>query len=374
MKILFFIHSLAAGGAERVTVNLSDHWVCQGWDVTVATLAGEEDDFYVLDPRVVRVPLNMAGPSRGMLAALFNNLRSIVAVRRLLKKTKPDVAFGVMTTSNLHLAIAGIGLHGIRVGTEHIHPPRMRLGRIWEWLRRHGYGCLDAVVALTKRTETWLVEETKARLVRVIPNPVPWPLPSGSPVRDPAELNAMGRCKLIAVGRLVDQKGFDLLISAFARIADNVPLWDLVIVGDGANKQALKMQLDAMGLRERIHLAGRVGNVQDWYEGAGLYVMSSRLEGFPNTLIEAMACGLPAVSFDCETGPADIIRDGIDGILVPPGDIDALAAALQKLMLDEPSRSAMSERAKEIRHRLSLERVTADWQALFDELDAKAKG
>ena len=374
MKILFLINSLAAGGAERVTVNLSDFWVRQGWDVTVATLTGEQDDFYDMHPRVARISLGTARPSTGVLAALFNNLRSIMAVRRLLKKVKPDVALGVMTASNLHLAIGGLGLPGVRIGTEHSHPPRLKLGLIWEWLRRYGYRWLDAVVALTKRTEIWLVEETKAPLVCVIPNPVPWPLPSGSPERSPAELIVRGRRTLMAVGRLVDHKGFDLLILSFARIANSVPMWDLVIVGDGVNRQALEMQLDAAGLRERIHLAGRVGNVQDWYEAADLYVMSSRLEGFPNTLIEAMACGLPAVSYDCETGPADIIRDGIDGVLVPPGNVDALATALQTLMLDETSRLAMSQCAKEVRQRLSLTRVTSDWQALFNEIGIRVNG
>lgn len=368
MKILFLIHSLAAGGAERVTVNLSNHWVGLGWDVAVATLAGSEEDFYALDPRVERIPLAVAWPSSNALAAIGNNVRSIMAVRRLLKRRKPDFAIGMMTTSNVYLALGGAGLGVHCIGSEHTHPARRSLGPIWERLRSFSYGRLDAVVALTKPTVAWLASHTSAKRMSVIANPVSWPMPCARPVRSPAELVRPGRRMLIGVGRLVDEKGFDLLLLAFLRIAHRVPAWDLVIVGEGLRRSALESQIAASGLQERVSLAGRVGNVGDWYAAADLYVMSSRVEGFPNTLVEAMASGLPAVSFDCETGPADIIRDGIDGLLAPPGDVDALAAALQKLIEGERLRSAMSIRAIEVRERFSLERITALWEQLFHQV------
>ena len=368
MKILFLIHSLGAGGAERVAVNLSNYWAGLGWDVALTTLTDKEEDFYALDPRVERIPLGVARSSTNPLTAIVNNVRSIMAVRRLLKRQSAEVSVGMMTSSNVYLALGGIGLRGCRIGVEHTHPPRWYLGPFWERLRWFSYAALHAVVALTKPTQLWLADNTRVKFTAVIPNPVPWPLPSERDGRSPHEVFQPARHTLLAVGRLVDEKGFDLLLHAFSRIAGELPQWDLVIVGDGPRRSALESQIGATGLRERAFLAGRVGNVGDWYQAADLYVMSSRVEGFPNTLIEAMACGLPAISFDCETGPADIIRNGIDGVLVPPGDVEALAAELQKLMQDEQLRLLMMTRAIEVRERLSLQRITAEWEALFKQV------
>src|SRR5699024_2974076 len=114
--------------------------------------------------------------------------------------------------------------------------------------------------------------------------------------------------RLLAVGRLHPVKGFDVLIEAFRLLARYFPLWDLVIVGDGPERQALQQQIDAANLQDRIQLVGRVGTISAWYEQSDLYVLSSRTEGLSNTLLEAMASGLAPVAFDCETGPREIIR------------------------------------------------------------------
>ena len=124
------------------------------------------------------------------------------------------------------------------------------------------------------------------------------------------------------------------------------------------------------GLAERVLLPGRAGNVGDWYAASSLYVMSSRFEGFPNTLAEAMACGLPAVSFDCDTGPRDIIRHEVDGLLVPAGDAAALEAALRRLMADPALRGRFAARASEVRERFSLASVSARWEQLFRQMQA----
>ncbi|MDA3877955.1 MAG: glycosyltransferase, partial [Halothiobacillus sp.] len=125
---------------------------------------------------------------------------------------------------------------------------------------------------------------------------------------------------------------------------------------------ALEARVDKWGLAGRVALPGRVGNLADWYQRAELYVMSSRFEGFPNTLLEAMAHGLPAVSFACETGPADIIREGIDGHLVPPADGEAgLARAMAAMMQDDDRRQRMGKAAVTVQERFSPERVMGEW-------------
>ena len=366
-RLLFLIHSLSMGGAERVATNLANHWVNKGYTVAVATLSSTSADFYALDPRIERIALDVAKPSEHPMAALLNNLRTLRAVRRLLKQWQPQVTIALMTNANVYLALAGWGLPGQKIGSEQNHPPMRPLGRIWEMLRRLAYGRLDHLVALTAPSAAWLRNHTRARHVTVIGNPVPWPLPVQPPVLDPNTLLIKGRQRLIAAGRLVEQKGFDLLIEAFARLAPDFQTWDLIIVGEGPLRGPLEAQLARLDLQGRVFLVGAVGNIGAWYMACDLYVMSSRFEGFGNTLAEALACGLPAVSFDCETGPSDIIRPEIDGLLVPPGDVSALVASLTVLMTNQALRERFAIRAVEARARFSVDGIAGQWERLFQQ-------
>lgn len=370
MKVLIFIYSLHSGGAERVTANLSNYWAQKGWQVTVVTLASPAQDFYQLHPSVRRVPLDMAGQSTNRFAAAWNNVRRIAALRRVLLRQRPDVALAMMDTANVLLAIAAAGLKNLMtVGSEHIHPPQIRLAKPWGVLRAHLYGRLSAMTALTTESAHWLHRHTRARHVRVIPNAATWPLPAQAP-HLPLPSGSGERRLLLAVGRLHAQKGFDILIPAFGRLARDLPDWHLVILGEGPDRKALEEQIAAIGLTDRVSLPGRAGNVAQWYEAADLYVMSSRFEGFPNTLAEAMAYGLPAVSFDCDTGPRDIIRHEVDGLLVPAGDAAALEAALRRLIVDPALRKRFAARAPEVRERFSLTSVSAQWEQLFRDMQA----
>jgi glycosyltransferase involved in cell wall biosynthesis len=199
----------------------------------------------------------------------------------------------------------------------------------------------------------------------VIPNAVRWPLESTEPVVEPPRRN--GRYRVLAVGRLHPHKGFDILIRAFQEIAAHFPEWDLIILGEGDSRADLQGQIDAAGLGERISMPGRVGNVADWYMQSDLYVLSSRVEGLSNTLLEAMASGLAPVAFDCETGPREIVRNGIDGVLVSPaGDSEALAAHLSDMMAHPEQREAYARRAVDVRDRFSTARIMALWGYLFE--------
>ncbi len=368
MKLLIFIHSLQGGGAERVTATLVNHWAAKGWRVTVATLASTAQDFYELHPAVKRLALDVAGESTTPLAAIANNWLRVRALRHLLKQEQPHVALAMMSTANVLLGLAAMGLRGlVTVGSERTYPPRFPLGRSWELMRAQLYARLDAMVALTNESADWLRRHTRASCVVVIPNAAPWPLPLQPPhLRPPVK--APGQRLLLAVGRLSEQKGFGKLLEAWQQLAADFPQWQLVILGEGPDRQALQAQAAGLGLAGSVSLPGRAGNVGQWYEAADLYVMSSRFEGFPNTLAEAMAHGLPAVSFDCDTGPRDIIRDEVDGLLVPPGDVAALAAALRRLMSDAALRAAFSARATDVRERFSLAHVAGKWEQLFEEL------
>lgn len=373
MRLLIYIHSLENGGAERAVANLANHWAGIGWDVTVVTVAPQARDFYQLDPRVGRIALHLTGNGGNLLAGFRRTARRVQGLRRVLRRLRPDVALAAMQTANVVLALAARGMPDLlAMGSEHNFPAKAPLGIVWETLRRHAYGRLVAVVALTSECADWLTRHTRARRVPVIPNPVCWPLPKQEPSSDPAGACRPGRRVLLGVGRLSEEKNFATLVAIFARLAPRHPEWDLVILGDGPLREDLCSQAAAAGLPGRIVFPGRVGNVGDWYSRAGLYAMSSHFEGFPNTLAEAMAHGLPAVSFDCDTGPRDIIRHGIDGFLVPPGDAAAMEAALDALMRDAALRERFAAHAIEARERFSIDKVSGMWEALFLSGDAPA--
>ncbi len=369
MKLLFYIHSLDGGGAERVTASLANHWAQAGWDVMIVTVAASASPAYALHPAVRCIGLGLAGASGHRLAGLLQNLRRIGRLRQLLRQARPDVAVAMMTEANIGLAWAALGLRGLRtVGSERIHPPQHPLAAVWEALRRHSYGRLSSVVALTRESADWIRQHTTARRVDVIPNAANWPLPMLPPTLPPETVCPVGRRLVLAVGRLEAQKGFDLLLAAYAALADRQPDWDLVILGEGPARARLQDLVRAAGLAGRVHLPGRAGNMPQWYRRADLYVLSSRFEGFPNTLVEAMMYGVPAVSFDCDTGPRDIIRDDINGLLVPPGDAQRLRAAMERIMADAGLRARLAGAATDVRVRYAMEKIGQRWATLFGEL------
>lgn len=365
--IMLLIHSLGGGGAERVAVDLSAAWVARGYRVSLVTQAGCDQDAYTVAQGVERHVLGTAGNSRGRLDALWKNWRRVSRLRALLRKTKPDVVLGMMTTSSVLAISAAKGLPCKVIATEHTHPPSQSLSPFWQKARLRTYPQAHAVIALTAGTADWLREHVPGSQVHVIPNAVRWPMDSAEPLV-PVPALPDGRKRLLAVGRLHPVKGFDTLIESFAMLSNYFPDWDLVILGEGEQRGALEARIQELELQERIQLPGRVGNMADWYEQSDLYVLSSRMEGLSNSLLEAMASGLTAVAFDCDTGPREIIRANIDGVLVRPvEDIEALAAHLSDLMANEDKRQRLARRATDVRDRFSSARVLALWQQVLEQ-------
>lgn len=362
--LLIVIHSLRGGGAERVVADMSAWWIECGYKVSVVTQADADTDVYDLDPRVQRHVLGTAGDSGGRLRGLWANLWRLIRLRRVLKREKPTVVLGMMTTSSVLAVIAAWHLRCRVIATEHTHPPTQHLPAVWQRLRRWAYPRAYAVVTLTEGTADWVSTYVPGSRLITIPNAVRWPLDDAEPAVEPPK--RAGRQCLLAVGRLHPVKGFDRLIDAFASISGRFPDWDLYILGEGDSRAGLEQKIHDLELTQRILMPGRVGNIGQWYQASDLYVLSSRTEGLSNTLLEAMAAGVAPVAVDCDTGPRAIIRDGIDGVLVsPPDDIDALAAHLSDLMAHPEKRQALARRAVDVRDRFSMARIMALWGKLF---------
>jgi len=198
---------------------------------------------------------------------------------------------------------------------------------------------------------------------RSIPNPV-------GPIPGQSHENITGRTDRVALGmgRLTEEKGFDLLLHAFARVAPRHPDWRLMIVGKGPLREQLEAQARMLGLDGKVTFTGELVDPFAAFRAADLFVFSSRFEGFGNALVEALACGLPAISFDCVAGPSEIIRDGEDGIIVPRDDVAALAKAIDRLMSDPELRAKLGHRGPEVLTRFSLNRVIGLWNAAFEDV------
>ncbi|NJL56131.1 glycosyltransferase family 4 protein [bacterium] len=179
---------------------------------------------------------------------------------------------------------------------------------------------------------------------------------------------ANGRKRIVGLARLVYQKGFDLLIPMFAGLAERFPDWDLWIIGEGEKRAELEALVADYRLEGRVFLPGKHSNPWPTVKAAQLFVLPSRFEGLPVVLLSALGCGVPAISFDCPSGPAEIIHDGLDGLLIPPGDTAGFTAAMARLMQDEPLRQQMSRSAVNARVRFGVNQIVLEWEALFDEV------
>jgi glycosyltransferase involved in cell wall biosynthesis len=305
----------------------------------------------------------MAGDSPNVLTAIRNNLRRVAKLRNAIRAARPAAVISFMDTTNVLtiLAVQGLGLPVIVA--EFVHPAQYPIGRGWNLLRRLSYARASRLIVQTERNLKYHPRSIQ-RIARVIPNPVMVPIHAQASV----PCHAREKSKLvIAMGRLVEQKGFDLLLHAFSQVASKHPAWRLNIWGEGTKRSELEALIAKLGLEQRARLCGVTRQPFERMRESDLFVLSSRFEGLPNVLCEAMACALPVISFDCPTGPREIIRDGSDGVLVRNGDVEALAAAMDRLMGDEVERKRLSTRAMEVIERFKVEKVVGMWEQVLGE-------
>ena len=337
--------------------------LARGHAVTVITLFGDDSDFYTLASGANRMALGIDGDSPTFIHGLANNLHRIRILRRAIKSTTPDVVVSHILSTNI-ITIMAVGRMSIPViVVEHNDPGMNPTGRIWETLRRRTYPRARKLVSVSQGVDkqfSWLSAERRT----VIHNPLA--LPENAPAFD--KQMDTSRNWIASMGRLTRQKGFDLLLQAFAKVTAKHPDWRLLIIGEGPLRGELEELRNKLGLAEVVSFAGLVAHPSAPLRKAKLFVMASRFEGFPYAALEAMASGLPVIYTDCPSGPREIIRDGIDGLLVPNADVPALAAAMDRLMSDAAERERLALRAPEVLGRFGEDRIIAQWEALFEAI------
>ncbi len=378
MKLVYCIPSLdSAGGTERVLTNkvnyLAEHY---GWEIhIVLTERQKAAPYFPLHPSVRVVPLDLdfrAEDRCGILTKTAAYVRKIRRYRKLLEellmRLRPDITTSLLSheIDFLHKLQDG----SRKIGENHFYKDfrfgfigsgrkssllrrcvaRLRSRQLIACVRR-----LDELVVLTEEdAQAWFEVRNKT----VIPNALTcFP-----------EKVSDGRAKrVVAAGRYVPQKGYDLLLKAWEMVRPEFPDWELTVYGDGEARPELERYVAARGL-DNVRLEHAVNDVFDRFAEGSLSVLSSRFEGFGLVVIEAMACGLPVVAFDCKCGPAEIIRDGEDGLLVPAEDCAALAGKMKELMRDDERRCRMGQAARTNVARYRMERVMEQWVALYERM------
>lgn len=352
MNYTLVVPALSSGGAERVIVSLANHWAEQGSKVTLITF-DQDPPYYPVNREVALQQLNV--PSSGGLIsrALLVTYRRIFGLRRAIRRSYPDIVISFLVKINVLTIMATYGMGIPVVVSERNNPGRQEIRPLWRWLRLRLYGMADQLVTPSQGILDWFPDPIKAKGT-VIPNPVDLPK-----IMMPSRASAPK--KLIAVGRLVPQKGFDILLSAFASIADEFSAWTLTIRGEGELRGEIERLRDELDLKERVFLPGITDEPGGWTKEGIIFVLSSRFEGFGNVLTEAMAAGLTIVSFDCPWGPREILTDNVDSILVPPENRGALADALARVMRDTELQTRLGQAAQKNVIIFSRNRIMAQW-------------
>ncbi|MBW3543647.1 MAG: glycosyltransferase family 4 protein [Planctomycetes bacterium] len=356
------MHSLSGGGAERVVSWLANRWTERGRRVTVITLQRAEAAEYDLNPRVERIALGQAGRSQSAWQAVWKNFARARRLRRAVRQSDARTVLSFTEKVNVLMLLACFGLAVRVVIAERTDPRAHHIGRSWGLMRRLLYRRCGGIVVQTDAVREWARRLVGPAPVYVVPNAV-----RSHPAGDDFECGDLPDTRrTVALGRLSPEKGFDLLIAAFGQVAMQHPEWTLEIHGEGDERRPLEEQIANLALAGRVALPGWTPQPDRVLAEAELFVLPSRYEGMPNALLEAMSCGLPCVSFDCDSGPREIIRDDVDGVLVPAGDVHALGQALSRMMGDRPLRERLGDRAREVRERFGEERVLALWDAVLD--------
>lgn len=377
MRLTLAISSLAAGGAEHVLSAMASHWAEREWPVTFVTLDSTSTDFYPLHPSVDRIALNASRDSRTLLQAVSSNVDRVQRLREAIRASQPDVVISFMTSTNVLALIAARREHVPVVVSERADPTHSPITSAWARLRRLTYPWASAIVVQTPEVGEWANGFMRPEAVKIIPNFVVPPTDGFRRYGTPTVANAPSAKprvrQVMGMGRLDDQKGFDLLIRAFAKCREQRPGWQLTILGEGVKRAEFEQLARELHVEADVRLLGRVEDPATYLRNADLFVLSSRYEGFPNALLEAMALGLPVVATDCPSGPAHIVRDGIDGLLVPSEDVGALGTAMAALMDDEGRRTAMGREGVNVTERFNMDRIMTTWETLLDDVATRSR-
>lgn len=356
MNITFFIGGVSSGGAERVTCNLANYLVSRGHQVTIMTMSDDESS-YMLDNKINRNALLLRKERKSFL---YNSCLRFFRFCKHLRKDEVDVYVVMLPITTIMLLQLRKLVKSKVVAAERVDPSNYSANK-QNKLKRLARKA-DGWVFQTEEERNWYGETTGKAKVSIIPNAI------NPDFIKPAYIGVR-RKVIVTAGRLTEQKNHLLLIRAFAQISSKFPDYKLIIYGDGSMKEKLLLKAKKLGGENRVELPGYTTNIGDNIKDASLFVLSSDFEGMPNALMEAMALGLPCVSTDCDGGGARFLIDNQqNGLLVPKGDVDSLAAAMKRMLSDREFAEQCGREAHKICEWLAPEKIYGEWENFIKDI------
>ena len=359
MKITFVTSYLAPGGAERVIALLANSFADAGYSVNLVYFK-KKDDFYSLDNRISKYYLDIPRYSGTLISGLKNTRIRILKLREQIQQIAPDIVISFITDINVLTALACRKLNVSTIISERTNPNEYRIPLKWKIAARLFYKNTDKLVVQTEKVKRFFNYMPSSKM-EVIPNPIKKPF-----VKAKERENKKEKI-ILAVGRLEYPKGFDLLIETFSytKAKEN---WKLIVAGEGSQRPKLEKLIEKYNLNSKVSLVGLQRTVNEFYSLASVFVLSSRYEGFPNSLAEAMSWGLPCISFNCDFGPAELIQQNVNGILVENGNVNKMAEQIDHIVEDESLRTRLGKNATSIINKLDLDLIVRRWKKVFGEM------
>lgn len=358
-KILFLIGNLNnSGGTERVCSIIANGLSDNGYQVVITSISQGTQPFFPINNNI---KVNNLFDTVGR--ALYRTPSIIYKLRRVLIAEKIDILIIVESMSVLFSLPAIQGLSIKHICWEHFNF-KIDLGKSSRRLARQlaAYYC-DIVVTLTDRDRNfWLANTNNKSQIVTIANPCPF--------IEEKSFSEKNTKMVLAVGRLTYQKGFDLLLDSWRKVNKDFPDWKLIIAGEGEDRSLLEDYLSKHDLSDSVYFVGNTNHIDQYYEKAEIFCLSSRFEGFPMVLLETLSYGIPVVAFDCNTGPAEILEN-TGSILVPDGNTSLLSEGLIKLIKDKKLRDEISIRSINKSKLYQSDLIIQNWLDLIEELDYK---
>jgi len=351
MKIIFVIKSLhSAGGTERITTLVANELSKKGFDVGIVSIVNKNQPFFEIAENVLVHYI-----AKRNKISFFDKLSRINRLKELFKIEQPDIIIQAIAEKSFCVSFAARKYKLIT--WEHFNLSFK--SSITHFVSRFiAVKFSKAIVTLTKQDADNYKRLLNAKNVITIPNPCTIVI---------SEKALLLSKNVIAIGRFQKQKGFDLLLKAWSKVQSKKDGWKLKIIGSGSREKQLRSIINTFNLNESVELLPATNDIISEYKQASIYVMSSRFEGLPLVLIEAMSMGIPIISFDCDTGPRDIVQHNSTGILVPPLDVENLALEIDNMINDESKRKLFSENAIKRSKVFEIEPIIRTWIDFFTE-------
>lgn len=356
MKILLINDQFESGGAARVACTMCNEFKSRGYDIVVVTDTVNNAVKYDLNKEIPLRDADFRTRSSATLSRIASLVRASKGIRKHLKKEKPDVVIAIQANAFIRTWIANIGLHNTIIAADHTSFAR-KMDFINTFTRHYLYKYAAGLSILTHRDEIILGNKYPRKMV--IYNPLTWEIKEGKTKRQKT---------ILAAGRfdIWKTKGFDLLLNVWGRISDIFPEWKLEIAGTGNDESVgvVKSMIQQNGIEKRVTLLGQVSDMKSLYARSGVFVLSSRIEGMPMVLLEAMSQGCPCVAFDVGGASSEMMVDG-GGIVVKDGDIEGLKNAIVELLQNDALRTSLSAKAITSSSRFSVDVFMSKWEELI---------